>query len=94
VIGGILYYTHTVNLTVLIAISTIGSKGMEHAMLKTKQLLNYLAMHPDATVQFHASDMILNIYLDASKLSEAKPTAEHAGIFLYGGNQTPQSPSN
>jgi hypothetical protein len=74
IIGSILYYARTVNLTVLMALSTIASKqskGTEHTMTKTKQLLDYLATHPNAMVRFHASDMILNIHLDASYLLEA-----------------------
>jgi hypothetical protein len=56
------------------ALSTIASKqaqGMENTMTKTKQLLDYLKTHPDATVHFHALDMILNIHLDASYLLAA-----------------------
>jgi hypothetical protein len=47
------YYARIVSLTILMALSAIASekaKGMENTMLKTKQLLDYLAMHPDATV--------------------------------------------
>jgi hypothetical protein len=57
VIGSILYYAHAVNRTVLMALSTtIASKqATENTMLKTKQILGYLVMHPDATVQFHVS---------------------------------------
>jgi hypothetical protein len=53
VIGSILYYASAINLTVLMALSTIASKparGTENTMLKTKQLLDYLVMHPDMTV--------------------------------------------
>ena len=56
VIGSILYYARAVDLTVLMALSTIAieqSKGTENTMLKTKRLLDYLASHPDATVRFH-----------------------------------------
>ena len=35
-------------------------------------LLNYAATHPDATVRFRASDMILHIHSDASYLSKPK----------------------
>jgi hypothetical protein len=72
--GSILYYARTINLTVLMALSTIASKqakGTENTMTKTKQLLDYLATHPNATVPFHASDIILNIHLDASYLLAA-----------------------
>jgi hypothetical protein len=32
-------------------------------------MVDYLATHPDATIRYHASDMILNIHSDASYLS-------------------------
>jgi hypothetical protein len=69
------------------AFSTIARKqanGMENTMLKTKQLLNYLAMHPAATVQFHASDMVLNIHSDASYLSKANAHRQVCGHFFHG----------
>jgi hypothetical protein len=53
VIGSILYYEGAIDLTVLMAVSTITSKqahGTESTMQKTKQLLDYLATHFDATV--------------------------------------------
>ncbi len=59
VIGSILYYARAMDLTVLMALSTIASKqahNTKNIMQKTK-LLDYLATHLDATVQFHASDM-------------------------------------
>jgi hypothetical protein len=29
-------------------------------------MLDYLATHPDATIRYHASDMVLHIHSDAS----------------------------
>ena len=49
------------DLTFLMALSTIASeqaKGTDNTILKTKQLIDYLATHSDATVQFYASDMV------------------------------------
>ena len=34
------------------------------------QLLDYVAMHPSATMQYMASDVILHVHLDASYLSK------------------------
>ncbi len=68
VIGSILYYAQAVNITVLMLLSSIAikrSKGSTNTMAKTKQLLDYLATYPDATIHFGASDMILNVHLDA-----------------------------
>jgi hypothetical protein len=87
VVGSILYYARAVDLTVLAALSTIASeqsKGMQQTMQKCKQLLDYLATHPDATVRFHASDMILNIHSDASYLSESKAHSRVCGHFFMG----------
>jgi hypothetical protein len=58
------------------ALSTITgkqAKGTKSTMKKCKQLLDYLATHPNVTVQFHASDMILNVHSDPSYLSEVNP---------------------
>jgi hypothetical protein len=56
------------NLIVLMALSTIASgqaHGTTNTMQKNKQLLDYLVTHLEATVQFQASDMILNIHSNA-----------------------------
>jgi hypothetical protein len=77
------------------ALSTITSKqakGTENTMVKTKQLLDYLAMHPDAAVHFHASDMILNIHLDASHLLVANAYSRACGHFFMGWNANPTKP--
>ncbi len=61
VIGSISYYTRTVDITILMALSSIASKQMQgrtNTLAKAKQLLDYLAMHPDATIRFQASDMV------------------------------------
>jgi hypothetical protein len=82
-----LYYARTVNLTVLLALSTIASeqaKGTESTMKKCKQLLGYLATHPNATVRFHASNMILNVHSDTSYLSEANTHSQACGHFFHG----------
>ena len=53
-------------------------------MAKAKQLLDYLATHPDATIRFRASDMILNVHSDASYLSEMKAHSLVCGHFFMG----------
>ena len=76
VVGTILYYARAVDLTLLMALSTIASEqatATKTTIKNAKQLLDYLAWHPNATIRFHASDMILNIHSDASYLS---PTNE------------------
>ena len=83
------------DLTVLMAFSTIASEqahGMENTMRKTKQLLDYLATHSEATVCFHGSDMVLNIHLDASYLSEANARSRACGHFFMGWKADPTKP--
>jgi hypothetical protein len=73
VIRSTLNYARAVNLTVLMALSTIASeqaKGTKSTMKKCKQLLDYPATHPNAIICFYASDMILNIYSNTSYLSK------------------------
>jgi hypothetical protein len=53
-------------------------------MQKCKQLLNCLATNPDATVCFHASDMILKIHSNASYLSENNAHSRACGHFFMG----------
>ena len=85
--GTILYYARAVDMTVLAALSSIASqqaKATEDTEEKVKHLLDYLATHPDATVRFRASDMVLNIHSDASYLSEPGGKSRAAGHFFLG----------
>jgi hypothetical protein len=77
------------------ALSTIASEQLRGTGLtktKTKQLLDYLATHPDATVRFHASDMILNIHSDALYLLEANAHSQACGHFFMGWRADPTKP--
>ena len=49
-------------------------------------MLDYLATHPDATVQYEVPDMILNINIhsDASYLSELQARSRVAGYYFLG----------
>ena len=43
-----------------------------------------MATHPDATIRYHASDMILNVHLDASYLSVKNARSRAAGWYFLG----------
>ncbi len=60
------------------------SKGTTNTMAKVKQLLDYFATYLEATIRFQASDMILNVYLDASYLSEPDVRSRACGHFFMG----------
>ena len=77
------------------ALSTIASKqskGTKNTMLKTKQLLDYLAMHSDPTVRFYALDMVMNIHLDASYLLDANAHSRACSHFFMGWKPDPTKP--
>jgi hypothetical protein len=83
----ILYYARAVNVTVLMALSSIASKqtqGTKNTMAKAKQLLDYLATHPDATIRFRDTDMILNVHSDTSYLSKKEAHSHTCGHFFMG----------
>jgi hypothetical protein len=87
VIGSILYYARAIDITVLMALSSIAieqSHGTTNTMTKAKQLLDYLATNPDATIRFRASDMIMNMHSDVSYLSEAGARSRACGHFFMG----------
>jgi hypothetical protein len=87
VIGSILYYARAVDITVLMALTSIDikkSKRTTNTMEKAKQLLDYLATYPNATIRFQASDMIMNVHSDASYLSESDARSRACGHFFMG----------
>ena len=87
VVGTILYYARAVDITVLMALSTIASEqatATKTTMKNMQQMLDYLAWHPDATIRFVASEMVLNIHSDASYLSAKGAKSRAAGHFFLG----------
>jgi hypothetical protein len=67
-------------------IATEKTKETEKMQAATNQLLDYLATHPDATIRYHASDMILHIHSDASYLSVSNARSPLGGLFFLGNN--------
>jgi hypothetical protein len=65
-------------------ISTEQTKAIEKTQAATDQLLDYLATHPDVTIIYHASDMILYIHSDASYLSVSNTRSFVGGLFFCG----------
>jgi hypothetical protein len=53
------------------------------------QLLDYVATRPDATITYHASDMIVKIHSDASYLSISNARSRLGGLFFLG-NKPPE----
>jgi hypothetical protein len=55
----------------------------------TNQLLDYLETHPDATIRYHESGMILYVHIDPSYLSVSHARSRVGGLFFCG-----EKPSN
>jgi hypothetical protein len=87
IVVSILYYTRAVDMSVLMALSTIASeqtKGTKRTLDKAYQVLDFLVTHPNAVVRFRASNMVMNIILDASYLSEPNARSQASGHFFMG----------
>jgi hypothetical protein len=87
VIGSILYYACAEDIAVLMALSLIAieqPKGTTNTIEKAKQLLDFLATYPDATICFKASDMIMNVHYDTLYLSKLDTQSCACGHFFMG----------
>jgi hypothetical protein len=87
IVGSIFYYARAVDMTVLMALSSIPveqTKATEKTLGRCLQLLDYLANNLEAKVRYHASDMIMNIHSDTSYLSETKARSRACGHFFMG----------
>eukprot|EP00804_Cyclotella_cryptica_P008225 CCRYP_015155-RA/>CCRYP_015155-RA protein AED:0.23 eAED:0.17 QI:0/0/0/1/1/1/3/0/935 len=73
VVGTFLFFGRAVDPTLAAASSSIASrqsKGTEATLQATRQLLDYVATHPNPSIQYLASNMILALDTDGSYLSE------------------------
>jgi hypothetical protein len=96
VTGSVLYYARAVDPTVLMPLNDIATeqtKATEKLQATTNQLLDYLATQPDATIRYHASNMILHIHSDASYLSVSNARSRLGGLFFLG-KKTPKKISS
>jgi hypothetical protein len=87
VTGSVLYYARAIDPTVLMPLNDIATeqtKATEKTQASMNQLLDYLVTHPDATIRYHASDMILQIHINASYLSVSNARSRLGGLFFLG----------
>jgi hypothetical protein len=74
-------------------IATAQSIATQHIIHATSQMLDYCVTHPDATITYRASDMILKIHNDASYLAEPKARSRGGGHY-YLGNKASSTPKS
>jgi hypothetical protein len=75
-------------------IATEQTKATGKTQAATNQLLDYLATHPDTTIRYHASDMILHIHSNASYLSVSNARSRLGGLFFCGDKSPQQNKLN
>ena len=84
IVGTLLHYGCSVDNTMLVAFSSLATaqtKSTDETALALAKLLNYASTHPNATLWYVTSNMILNIYSDASYVSEPKLCSRVGGLF-------------
>jgi hypothetical protein len=85
VTGLFLYYSRGCDPTIAVALNEI-STSQAAPTRKTEEacnmLLDYLATHPNATIRYHASDMVLAVISDAAYLVLPKARSRAAGHFF------------
>ena len=87
IIGTFLFYARAIDCTMLVALNALAeqqSKPTEQTIQAINQLLDYAVTHPNATIRFHKSGMILHVHSDASYLSEPKARSRVGGFFFLG----------
>jgi hypothetical protein len=90
----LLFYARAVDPTMLMTLSTIAaqqSTATQNTIKATNQLLDYCHTHPNATIKYRASDMILKIHSNASYLAEPKACSRGGRTLLLRG-QTVRHP--
>ena len=94
IIGSLLYYGRAVDPTILVALSTLASQQNAPTTATAEaitKLLNYVATHPNATIRYHKSNMILCTHSDASYLSEPKARSRAAGHYFLASKENPSN---
>jgi hypothetical protein len=97
VTGSVLYCARAVDPTVSMPLNDIATeqtKATGKAQAATNQMLDYLVTHPDATIRYHASGMILHIHSDASYLSVSNARSRLRGLFFLGNKPPDQDKLN
>ena len=97
IVGTFLFYSRAIDPTMLMALSIIvmeQTQGTQTTKEKAEHFLTYAAMHPNATIKFYKSDMILKIHSDTSYLSEQQGRSRAGGHFYLGNMDNITDPPN
>ena len=87
IVGSLLYYSRAVDPTMLVALNSLASQQAnptQTTVQQLNQLLDYVATHPDAIIEYTPSEMILKVHSDASYLSEPRARSRFGGHYYLG----------
>jgi hypothetical protein len=85
IVSSFLYYAQAVDPTILLALLEIAlqqAAPTKNTMNHVNQFLDYMWTHPDVTIRYHASDLILNVHSDTTYLSAQKACSRAGGYFF------------
>ena len=97
IVGTFLFYSRAIDPTMLTALSIIATEqtqGTQTTKDKAEHFLMYAATHPNVTIKYYKSDMILKIHSDASYLSERQGRSHAGGHFYLGNKDHTTNPPN
>ena len=89
IVGSLLYYSLAVDSTILPAVCALACQqacATAHTLKAADRLLGYVAKHPNASITYRPSDMLLRAHSDASFLSRPN-SGSVAGGYQYLGNR-------
>jgi hypothetical protein len=84
IVGSLLYYARAIDNSILPALNTISARQASPTattMNRCKQLMDFVATHPNVYIRYYASAMQLQIDSDAAYLVEPHARSRIAGCF-------------
>ena len=90
IIGTFLFHGRAIDPTLLTTLSELSSAqatATEATKFACQQFLDYCASHPDGSICYHTSDMILKLHSDSSYLNAVSAHSRQGG-HLYLGNKS------
>ena len=86
IVGSLLFYARALDCTLLHALNVLAAeqaKSTEKTKAAAEYLLDYVATHPNATVRYRKSSMVLWVISDAAYLTEPNAWSRAGGHFFW-----------
>ena len=95
IISTFLFYSRAVDPTLLTALRKLSSAqatANEATKRACQQFLDYCASHPDGSIRYHTSDMILKLHSNSSYLNTVSSHSRQGGHLYLGNKRLSASP--